>query len=240
LGTRVELSTTFHPKTDGQSEHTIQILKDMIRAFVIDFGDAWEQFLPLAEFSYNNSYQSSIQMAPYEALYGRQCRSPVGWFEPGEARLLGTDLVQDSLEKVKVIQDRLRTAQSRKKNYADRRVRDVAFMVGEQVLLWVSPMKGVMRFRKKGKLSPRFIGLLEVLRRVGEVAYELDLPPSLARVHPVFHVSMLRKYHSNPSQVLDFSSVQLEKDLSYVEELVAILDRQVRKLRSKNIASVKV
>ena len=105
MGTRVELSTAFHPQTDGQSERTIQILEDMLRACVIDFGGAWDQFLPLAEFAYNNSYQSSIQMAPYEALYGRRCRSPVGWFEPGEARLLGTDLVQDALEKVKLIQD---------------------------------------------------------------------------------------------------------------------------------------
>ena len=119
LGTRVELSTTFHPQTDGQSERTIQILEDMLRACVIEFGGSWDQFLPLAEFAYNNSYQSSIQMAPYEALYGRRCRSPVGWFEPGEARLLGTDLVQDALEKVKVIQERLRTAQSRQKSYAD-------------------------------------------------------------------------------------------------------------------------
>ncbi|XP_070040926.1 uncharacterized protein [Nicotiana tomentosiformis] len=113
-------------------------------------------------------------------------------------------------------------------------------MVGERVLLRVFPMKGVMRFEKKGKLSPRFIGPFDVLRHVGEVSYELALPPSLAGVHPVFHISMLRKYHGNPAHVLDFSSVKLDKDLSYVEELVAILDRHVRKLMSKNIASVKV
>ncbi|XP_070020139.1 uncharacterized protein [Nicotiana sylvestris] len=145
---------------------------------------------------FTSCYQSSIQMAPYEALYGRRCQSLVGWFESGEVMLLGTDLVQDALEKV----------------------------------------KGVMRFGKKGKLSPRFISPFEVLRRVGEVAYELSLPPSLAGVHPVFHVSMLRKYHCDPSHVLDFNSVQLDKDQSYVEELVTILDGQVRKLRSKNIA----
>jgi len=113
-------------------------------------------------------------------------------------------------------------------------------MVGERVLLWVLPMKGVMRFEKKGKMSPRCIGPYEVLQHVGEVAYEVALPPSLARVHPVFHVSMLWKYHGDPVHVLDFSSVLLDKDLSYVEEPVAILDRRVRKLRSKNIASVKV
>jgi len=179
-------------------------------------------------------------MAPYEALYGRRCRSPVGWFEPGEARLLGTDLVQDAVEKVKVIQDRLRMAQSRQKSYVDRKVRDVSFMVGERVLLRVSPMKGVMRFGKKGKFSPRFIGPFEILKQIGNVAYELALPPSLAWVHPVFHVSMLQRYHGDPSHVLEFTSVQLDNDLSYVEEPVAILDRQVRKLRSKDITSVKV
>ncbi|XP_070025281.1 uncharacterized protein [Nicotiana sylvestris] len=113
-------------------------------------------------------------------------------------------------------------------------------MVGEWVLLWVSPMKGVMRFEKRVKLIPRFIGLFKVLWRIGEVAYELALPPSLVGVHPVFHVSMLWKYHGDPSYVLDSSSVQLDKDLSYVEESTAILDRYVRKLRSKSIASIKV
>ncbi|XP_070048676.1 uncharacterized protein, partial [Nicotiana tomentosiformis] len=110
-------------------------------------------------------------------------------------------------------------------------------MVGERVLLQVLPIKGVMRFGKKGKLRPRFIGPFEVLRRVGEVSYEITLPPSLVGVHPVFHVSMLRKYHGDPAHVLDFSSVKLDKDLSYVEVPVAILDRHVRKLRSKNITS---
>ncbi|XP_070022422.1 uncharacterized protein [Nicotiana sylvestris] len=113
-------------------------------------------------------------------------------------------------------------------------------MVGERVLLRVSPMKGVMRFGKKGKLGLRFTGPFEILRRVGEVAYELALPSSLAGIHPVFHILILRRYHSDPSHVLDFNSVQLDKDLSYIEEPVAILDRHVRKLRSKNIASVKV
>ena len=240
LGTRVELSTAFHPQTDGQSERTIQILEDMLRACVIDFGGQWDRFLPLAEFAYNNSYQSSIEMAPFEALYGRRCRSPIGWFEPGEAKLYGTDLVRDALEKVKLIQERLRTAQSRQKSYADQKARDISFMVGEKVLLKVSPMKGIMRFGKKGKLSPRFIGPFEVLKRVGEVAYELALPPSLSGVHPVFHVSMLRKYHADLSHVLDFSTVQLDNSLGYEEEPIAIVDKQVRQLRSKRISAVKV
>ncbi|XP_070017322.1 uncharacterized protein [Nicotiana sylvestris] len=190
--------------------------------------------------SYNNNYQLSIQMAPYKALYGRWCHSPVGWFEPGEAKLIGTDLVRDVLEKVKMIQDRLRTTQSRQKSYADRKVCDAAFTVEERVLHRISPVKGVMRFKMKGKLNPRYIGPFEILKRIREIAYKLAFLPSLYAVHPVFNVSMLRKYYSDPSHVLDFSTVQLDEDLTCIEEHVAILDRQVRKLRSKDIASVKV
>ncbi|XP_070024907.1 uncharacterized protein [Nicotiana sylvestris] len=167
-------------------------------------------------------------MAPYEALYGRQCLLPVECFELGEARLLGTYIVQDALDKVKITHNQLCTVQSMQKSYADRRVRDAAFTVGESVFLWISPMKGVMRFGKKSKLSPRYIRPFEILERVGEVAYRLALPPSLLAVHLVFHVSMLQKYHIDLSYVLDFSSVQLDKDMIYEEESVAILARQVR------------
>ena len=239
LGTRVDLSTAFHPQTDGQSERTIQILEDMLRACAIDFGGHWDSHLPLAEFAYNNSYQASIQMAPFEALYGRRCRSPIGWFESGEVQVLGPDLVQQTLDKVRVIQDRLRTAQSRQISYADRRRRDLEFMVGDRVFLKVSPMKGVMRFGKKGKLSPRFIGPFEILERVGAVAYRLALPPSLS-VHPVFHVSMLRKYVHDLSHVIDMASVEVDGDLAYSEEPIAIVAREVRKMRSKVIPLVRV
>ncbi|XP_070042519.1 uncharacterized protein [Nicotiana tomentosiformis] len=161
-------------------------------------------------------------MAPYETLYGRQCRFSAGWFELGEVRLLGTDLVQDALEKVKVIQERLRTTQSRQKSYADRKVRDVTYIVGEKALLKISPMKGVLRFGKKGKLSPRYIRPFEILKKIGEVAYELAFPPILLGVHPVFHVYMLRKYIRDPSHILDFSTVQLNGNLTYDVEPVAI------------------
>ncbi|XP_070003004.1 uncharacterized protein [Nicotiana sylvestris] len=113
-------------------------------------------------------------------------------------------------------------------------------MVDEKVLLKVSPMKGIMRFGKKGKLSPRFIGPFEVFRRVVEVVYEIDLPSSLSRVHPIFHVSMLQRYHADLSHVLDFSTIQLDDSLGYEEELVAIVARQDFLLRSKRISAVKV
>ncbi|XP_055814500.1 uncharacterized protein LOC129884182 [Solanum dulcamara] len=135
---------------------------------------------------------------------------------------------------------KLMAAQSRQKEYADWKVRDMEFMVGEQVLLKVSPMKGVMQFRKKGKLNSQFVGPFEVLRHVDEVACELAFPSGLAGVHPIFHVSMLKKYYSDGSYIIQWDSILLDQNLSFEEEPVAIIDRQVRKLRSKEIASVKV
>ena len=140
-------------------------------------------------------------MAPYEALYGRKCRSPLCW-EIGERQLTGPKLVQITSEKVPIIQQRLKTAFSRQKSYADPKRKDVSFFLRDLVFLKVSPMKGVMRFGKKGKLAPRYIGPFEIKSRVGEVAYRLVLPPELSRIHPVFHVSMLRKYIPYPSHVL--------------------------------------
>ena len=211
----MDLSTAFHPQNDGQSERTIQVLEDMLRACVIDFGGHWDKFLPLAEFSYNNSYHSSIDMAPFEALYGKRYRSPIGWFDTFEVRPWGTDLMRESLEKVKFIQEKLLAAKTRQKEYADRKVRDLDFMEGEQVLLKVSPMKRVMWFGKRGKLSSRYIGPFEVLKRVGEVAYELALPPGLSGVHPVFHVSMLKKYPGDGNYIIHWDSVLLDENLSY-------------------------
>ncbi|WMV08375.1 hypothetical protein MTR67_001760 [Solanum verrucosum] len=175
----------------------------MLRECVIDFGGHWDKFLPLCKFSYNNSYHSSIDMAPFEALYVRGCRSPIGWFEAGDMKPLGVDLVKDAQDKV-------------------------------------STMKGVMRFGKKGKRSPRYIGPFEILECVGPIAYRLTLPPNLFSVHPIFHVSMLKRYHGDGDYIIKWDSTVLDKDLQYEEEPIAILDRDVRKLRTKEIKSVKV
>ncbi|GJY02840.1 putative reverse transcriptase domain-containing protein [Tanacetum coccineum] len=149
------MSTAYHPQTDGQSERTIQTLEDMLRACVIEFGGSWDVHLPLAEFSYNNSYHSSIRCAPFEALYGRKCRSPVLWAEIGESGLIGPELVQETIDKVVLIMEKLKAARDRQKSYADNRRKPLEFEVGDQVLLKVSPWKGVIRFGKKGKLAPR-------------------------------------------------------------------------------------
>ncbi|GJZ91371.1 putative reverse transcriptase domain-containing protein [Tanacetum coccineum] len=150
LGTRLDMSTAYHPQTDGQSECTIQTLEDMLRACVLDFGGSWDVHLPLVEFSYNNSYHSSVRCAPFEALYGRKCRSPIMWAE---------------------IKDRLKAARDRQKSYVDKRRKPLEFSVGNYVLLKVSPWKGVVRFEKKWKLAPRFVGPFKIVEKVGPVDY---------------------------------------------------------------------
>ncbi|XP_070021591.1 uncharacterized protein [Nicotiana sylvestris] len=144
------------------------------------------------------------------------------------------------MDKVQLIRQRLLAAQSRQKSYADKRRKDLVFTIGDKVFLRVSPMQGVMRFGKRGKLSPRFIGPYEILDRVGAMAYRLALPPELSFIHPVFHVSMLRKCISNSYQAIEAPTILLDEKLSYEEETMAIVDRQVRKLRSKEIVFVKV
>ncbi|GKV34371.1 hypothetical protein SLEP1_g42748 [Rubroshorea leprosula] len=240
LGTQLNFSTAFHPQTDGQSERTIQILEDMLRACVLDWKGSWDQHLSMAEFAYNNSYQSSIRMAPFEALYGRRCRSPVCWTEVGERSILGPELVQQSSEIVQLIKERLRAAQSRQKSYADRRRRDLEFEVGDHVFLKVSPTRGVLRFGIRGKLSPRYIGPYPILERIGEVAYKLELPGNLAGVHDVFHVSLLRKYVPDPSHIINPEPIQLREDLTYDEHPIRILDFKERVMRKRTIRFVKV
>ena len=141
IGTRLTMSTAFHPNTYGQSERTIQVLEDMLQACVLDHKGSWEKHLPLVEFAYNNSYQASIQMAPYEALYGRPCRSPLCWTKVGESSITGLDLIRDTSEKVSLIRQRLLTAQSRQKSYADVQRRPLEFEVGDPVFLKVMPKR---------------------------------------------------------------------------------------------------
>lgn len=240
LGTRLQFSTAFHPQTDGQSERTIQTLEDMLRACVLDFGGSWDTYLPLAEFSYNNSFHASIGMPPYEMLYGRRCRTPICWGEVGQRELGSTELVQKTTESIQLIRDRLRAAQSRQKSYADKRRSNLEFSVGDSVLLKVSPWKGVIRFRKRGKLGPRFIGPFKIIARVGKVAYRLELPPELSQIHNTFHVSQLRKCLADESAHIPIDDIQVDERLNYVERPIAILERKTKSLRNKEIGLVKV
>ncbi|KAH9763374.1 Endonuclease [Citrus sinensis] len=239
MGTRLKFSTTFHPQTNGQSERMIQTLEGMLRGCAIDFQGSWSKYIPLLEFGYNNSYQATIGMAPYEALYGRKCRSPIHWDEMGERRHLGPDLITASFEAIEKIRQRMQATQSRQKRYADKRRRPLEFQVGDKVFLKVAPVKGLMRFWNKEKLSPMFIGPFEILDRVGNVSYRLALLPSLSRIHNVFHVSMLKKYVPDSSHVLDYKPLQLEEDLTYEERPIKILDKKIKEVRNKKIPLVK-
>jgi hypothetical protein len=169
------------------------VLEDMLRAYALKHGGSWDKSLPYAEFSYNNSYQASLKMSPFEALYGRKCRTPLYWDQTGERQLFGPKIIQEAEEQVQQIRENLRTAQSRQKSYADTRRRQLEFKEGDYVYLKVSPLRGMRRFKVKGKLSPRFIGPFLILKRVGEVAYQLELSDHLADVHDIFHVSQLKK-----------------------------------------------
>nr|GEX34981.1 putative reverse transcriptase domain, ribonuclease H-like domain, aspartic peptidase domain protein [Tanacetum cinerariifolium] len=210
LGTQLNLSTAYHLKMDGQSERTIQMLKDMLRACVINFGNSWYRHLPLVEFSYNNSYHASIKAAPFEALYGRKCRSLVCWSEVRDSQLTGPELIRETIEKIVQIKNRLLTARSRQKSYADVRRKPMEFEVGDMVMLKVSPWKGVIRFGKRGKLSPRYIRPFEIIERIGLVAYKLELPEKLCGIHNTFHVSNLKKCLADENLVIPLEEIQLD------------------------------
>jgi hypothetical protein len=176
----------------------------------------------LAEFSYNNSYQSSLKMAPFEALYGRRCRTPLNWSQAGEREIFGP------------------AAQARQKSYHDKRRKPLQFEVGDHVYLKVSPTKGVKRFRIKGKLAPRYIGPYEIKEACGPVAYQLELPPHMSAVHNVFHVSQLRKCVRLPTEVLPEPDIEIEPNLSYQEYPVKVLDQKERSTRARSIRMYKV
>ncbi|GKC34670.1 putative reverse transcriptase domain-containing protein [Tanacetum coccineum] len=212
----------------------------MLRACVLDFGGSWDVHLPLVEFSYNNSYHSSVRCAPFEALYGRKCRSPIMWAEVGEGQLIGPELVQETTEKISQIKDRLKAARDRQKSYADKRRKPLEFSVGDYVLLKVSPWKGVVRFRKKGKLAPRFVGSFEIIKKVGPVAYRLDLPEELSDVHDTFHVSNLKKCLADPTLKVPLDEIRVDAKLNFVEEPVEILEKEFKKLKRSRISIVKV
>ncbi|KAG8488859.1 hypothetical protein CXB51_016742 [Gossypium anomalum] len=229
---RLTKSAHFIPRSEIYFTVLAKVARS-IRCCVLEFQGSWERYLPLVEFAYNNSYQTSLKMAPYEALYGHKCRTPLYWTELKENQIYGVDLIKETEEKVKVIQDCLKAASDRQKSYADLKRKEIEYQVGDKVFLKVSPWKKVLRFGQKGKLSPRFIGPYEVIEKVGPVAYRLALPPELEKIHDVFHVSMLRRYRSDPSHVVSPTEIELQLDMTYEEEPIKILARKVKQLRNK-------
>ncbi|GKA61583.1 putative reverse transcriptase domain-containing protein [Tanacetum coccineum] len=211
LGTRLDMSTAYHPQTNR-----------------------------LTEFSYNDSYHSSIRCAPFEALYGRKYRSPVLWAKIRENWLIRPELVHETTNKVVLIKERLKADGDHQKSYVDNIRKPLKFKVGDQVLLKVSPWKGVVRFGKKGKLAPRYVGPFEILERIGPVAYWLRLPQELSGVHNTFHASNLKKCLADANLHVPLGVVKIDKTLHFVEEPVEIMDREVKKLKRSRIPIVKV
>ncbi|GJW15472.1 reverse transcriptase domain-containing protein [Tanacetum coccineum] len=210
LGTQLDMSTAYHPETDGQSERTIQNLEDMLRACVIDFGKGWERHLPLVEFSYNNSYHARPK------------------------------IIHETTEKIVKIRQRLQAARDRQRSYANVRRKPLEFQVGDRVMLKVSPQKGVIRFGKRGKLNPRYIRPFKILNRIGPVAYKLELLEELNNVYSTFHVSNLNKCLSDESLIIPMKELLLDDKLNFLEELVEIMDREVKQLKQSRIPIIKV
>ncbi|GJU71947.1 putative reverse transcriptase domain-containing protein [Tanacetum coccineum] len=186
------------------------------------------------------SYHASIKAAPFEALYGRKCRSPVCWAEVGEVQLTGPEIVQETTEKIIQVKQRMQAARDRQKSYADLKRKPMEFEVGDKVMLKVSPWKGVVRFGKRGKLNPRFVGPFKVIKRVGDVAYKLELPEELSRVHNTFHVSNLKKCHADEPLAVPLDGLHFDDKLQFVEEPIEITDREVKRLKRSRIPLVKV
>ncbi|GJZ41742.1 putative reverse transcriptase domain-containing protein [Tanacetum coccineum] len=240
LGTSLDMSIAYHPQTDGQSERIIQTLKDMLHACAIDVVKGWVNHLPLVKFSYNNSYHASNKAAPFEALYDRKCRSPVCWAEVGEVQLTGPEIVQKTTKKIVQIKQKMQAASDRQKSYADLKHKPIEFQVGDKVMLKVSPWKGVVYFGKRGKLNPRYVGPFKVLEKVRSIAYKLELPEELSRVHNTFHVSNLKKCYADEPLAVLLDGLHFDDKLQFVDEPVEIMDREVKRLNRSRIPIIKV
>ena len=216
------------------------MLEDMLRDCVLDFFGSWDRYIPLMEFAYNNSYQASIYTAPYEALYGRKCRTPVCWIDFNEHKVIDPDIVRETEEKVRVIQQRLKATSDRQKSYANLKRKDIEYEVGDKVFLKVSPWRKILQFGKKGKLSLRLIEPYEILERIGLVAYRLALSSKLAKLHNVFHVSMLRRYHYDESHIFPIQDIQVQSNFTFDEEPKTFLDHEVKQSWNKQVPLVKV
>jgi hypothetical protein len=190
----------------------------------------WEYLLPLVEFSYNNSYQSTIKMVPFEFLYGRPCRTPLSLDQLEDRVLVGLEVIQEMEEQMKTIRQRIKEAQDRQKIYADAHRVDCSYKVNDRVFLWVKTHNSSIKFGKGDKISPRFVGPFDIVERKGPVAYQLALPDSLRRMHDVFHVSVLRHYISDPTHVIDMSSFQVSDEGALTVEPIHILDHRIRQL----------
>ncbi|GJR36195.1 putative reverse transcriptase domain-containing protein [Tanacetum coccineum] len=215
LGTSLDMSTAYHPHNSGTKRR--RTIKTSLRICCVfscyEFGKGWVNHLPLAKFSYNNSYHASIKAAPFKVLYGQKYRSPVCWAKVGEVQLTGSEIVQETTEKIVQIKQRMQAARDRQKSYMDLKCKPIEFQVGDKVMLKVSPWKGVIHFGKWGKLNPRYVGPFKVLEKVGSVAYKLKLPQEMSRVHNTFHVSNWKKCYADEPLAVQLDGLHFDDKL---------------------------
>nr|GEV18699.1 putative reverse transcriptase domain-containing protein [Tanacetum cinerariifolium] len=212
----------------------------MLRACVLDFGKGWDRHLPLVEFLYNNSYHINVKAALFEALYGRKCRSPICWAKVGDSQLTGPKIIHETTEKIVQFKSCIQAACNCQTSYADIRQKPLEFQVGDKVMLKVSPWKGVICFGKRGKLKPRYIGPFKIFAKVGTVAYCLELPKQLSKVHSTFHVSNSKKCLANEPLAIPMDEIQVDDKLYFIKKPVEIMDREVKRLKQSHILIVKV
>jgi len=235
----LNFSTAYHPQTDGQTERVNQILEDMLRMYAMNQPNKWEDYLHLVEFAYNNHFQASAKLSPFEILYGRKCQSLISWSSLVDRLMLGPDMLRSMELTMKQLQQHLKVAQDRQKCHADQKQAPREFEIGEHMYVKVKPKRSSLRLGKCPKLAPWYCGPFEILARIGPVAYQLALPTSI-RVHNVFHVSILKKYIHDATHVLDWDVIQVEPEGEFQVEPVCILDKRELMLRSRIIGKVKV
>jgi hypothetical protein len=239
FGTNLNFSTTYHLQSYGQIERVNQVIEDTLRMDVMDKPSKWEDYLHLVEFAYNNGYQASMRMSPFEALYGRKCNTPMIWDNLADRVVLGLEFLKDMEDQMFKIKKNLKVAQDRHKFYADKNKIAREFKVGEYVLLKVKTKKISLKLGSSTKLTTIFYGPFEILDKIGLVAYMLPLPASM-NVHNVFHVYLLKKYVHDPNHVIDWHLIQVEIEGDFQVQPMRVLDRKVKMLWNRAIELVKV
>jgi hypothetical protein len=229
FGTNLNFTTAYHPESDGQTKRVNQVIEDMLRMYVMDKPSKWEDYLHLVEFAYNNGYQASLKLSPFEALYGRKCNTLVSWDNPADRAVVGPDLLREMEEKIIKIKQNLKVSQARKKIYADKGRTHREFKVGDHVFLKVKANKSSLKLGNCSKLAARYCGPFEILERIGPVGYMIALPASMS-IHNVFHVSLLKKYISDANHVIDWNVIRVEQEGAFQVHPVHILDRKIKQL----------